>query len=135
MQLELEQIKKIREYFEPIYGVRCNDWVVEMRRQISMMLLDNGIGSVKISKVICMSYCVVSHYKNRMKPTPSYIEKEVKKNLFKWIESKQYPLIVYKDGADNEYVLSETPPLRNKANAYKSVRNRRSDIDRFIDSL
>lgn len=132
MQLDEQQIKKIYDYFEKIAYARCSDWVVEMRRQIAIKMMSEGIKPGRTAKVLHVSHCLMSFYRDRMVPRPDVTE-VVTENLWKWIDEGLYPM-----PGNTGRLLSYTYRLTDDPNKRKPkyvAKNKKNALDMFIDSL
>lgn len=133
MQLDEQRVKQIYDYFEKIAYSRCSDWVTEMRRRITVMLTEQGVAPGKIAKVLHVSHCLVSHYRDRMKVRPD-VSSIVADKMWDWIEAGLYPMPGHNNRKQSyTYFLTDTPNKRKYY--YVSDKKKESELDKFIDSL
>jgi hypothetical protein len=133
-----EQIKKIYNYLEPLHQTRYSDWVVEMRRQISLQMLKQGVSVINVAKVVRTNRMAPYHYR-RMTPR-SECHIIVNENLWKWIEDKVYPRSLYRyDPVSRfsflEYELSTSDNLYPGYKKVRKPRKKKEALDSFIDKL
>lgn len=132
MQLDEQRIKQVYEYFDKIAYSRCSDWITEMRRSLAIIMTEQGISSGKIAKVLHVSHCLISHYKNRMKVRPD-VNSVVSEKMWEWIDAGLYPMPGRNNRKQNyTYYLTDTP---NKKRFYVSEKKKSKSLDKFIDEL
>lgn len=142
VEITEEKVKSIYNYFKKLDGVRYSDYVVEMRRQISNQLKNQGVTHQRISKILGVSITMPIFY-GRMIPRDNCKE-VIDKFLWKWINEGLYPRSIYKEQNIPvklrwmEYELSGSDDLLQGYKKYRSrVPNvkRGSNLDSIIDNL
>jgi hypothetical protein len=142
VEITEDRIKKMYEYFKRLERVRYSDYVVEMRRQLSLQLKKQGLTQHRIAKLLNVSGTMPIHYE-RMTPREDCRE-AINEFLWEWIENELYPRSIYKQQHTPveirwmEYELSGPDDLIPGYKKYKSripKIKRGSNFDSFIDNL
>lgn len=136
MQLDDKRVVQLFKYFEKINGTRCSDWVVEMRRRLSLQMREIGIRPTRIAKVLHVDHSTVSFYV-RMVPRPD-IQSVIEENMWSWIDDGVYPMAAY-EGKSNEYKLRLTQnpyeKFKHTTTARKEKPKKEPTLDELIDRL
>jgi len=113
--MQLDDFKKVKEYFSHLQNIRGGEYITEMRRQISSYYKRvHNMPDKHIAKILCVNRSAPWHYA-RCSPPRDFVRNTVADNLLVWIEDKMYPKSFYTNG-DTMYKLVDDihKPVRSE---------------------
>jgi hypothetical protein len=114
LEQELRRLEKalpLYMYFKGVSRYRTS-YIVEMRKQITVKLLQEGYSQQEVSKILCVSHCTIVYLlSDKYVCCSKEVEIVVGLKSKEWITARQYPVIRRKLIPDSNHKTGFTTVL------------------------